>query len=433
MYDHPEPVYGGTLEASKELQNSKNSYFVISTASRHSLRGLRNNLNDLPAAIIRKPITEDDGPEITATCVTRELATFLTHALNNKEKPRNAERQSVPDLLQRLTDSIHLSDLPGMNRFRRSRAYLEALAWVNGPRPAHPCKCGMGIDDNGDGDCAYCAHKLSCGHPERFARDKNAPGQDCAICEIEWLKREKSKIDIPEDSNCLRGPQVTTTTAEVQPLTEEEFAAYVGDKHMSLRELRAAKLRYEATIRYMLKLKAPFLSSSQKETLWTVCSNLETLLLEPNKDFPASFRSNLTRAFNVLRGIPEPKSEPKSFSEAANQAIKAARELNCEVPFSYGDQHRVATPEGIFREKSEPKLASPRMDEEVVQFHIKCLAGRILTLIDAMISSEVQNKAFKTYVKKEFREQLKRVFGFFHRNDDGDDEKCNDAENVDLG
>jgi len=163
---------------------------------------------------------------------------------------------------------------------------------------------------------------------------------------------------------------------------------------MSERELRAAKLRYEATIRDMLVLKAPYLSSSQKETLWTVCSNLETLLLDPNLKggFPESFQETLTRAFNILRGLPEPKPE-----------------------------------------KSEPKLAPPRMEEKTVQFHIKCLAGRILTLIDAMFTNEAQNKAFKGLVKKEFREQLHRVFGFFHHQDNEDhgDEKC-EENNVDL-
>jgi hypothetical protein len=38
------------------------------------------------------------------------------------------------------------------------------------------------------------------------------------------------------------------------------------------------------------------------ETLWTVCSNLETLIYsEPRGDFPQSFYDNLTQAWHVLR------------------------------------------------------------------------------------------------------------------------------------
>jgi len=65
-------------------------------------------------------------------------------------------------------------------------------------------------------------------------------------------------------------------------------------------------------------------------------------------------------------------------------------------------------------EKADVKQMPPRMEEDTVNFHLKCLAGRILTLVDALISGDAQNKAFKTYVKKEFREQFHRVFGFFH-------------------
>jgi len=71
------------------------------------------------------------------------------------------------------------------------------------------------------------------------------------------------------------------------------------------------------------------------------------------------------------------------------------------------------------------------MQEKLVNFHLKCLAGRILTLVDAMISGEAQNKAFKTYVKKEFREQFNRVFGFFH-NDGSDGVEKSDQEELDA-
>ena len=44
-------------------------------------------------------------------------------------------------------------------------------------------------------------YALPCGHAQRFARDSNAPGQNCAICEIERLKLEKTEKDIPDDPN----------------------------------------------------------------------------------------------------------------------------------------------------------------------------------------------------------------------------------------
>jgi hypothetical protein len=72
--------------------------------------------------------------------------------------------------------------------------------------------------------------------------------------------------------------------------------------------------------------------------------------------------------------------------------------------------------------KADVKQAPPSMEEETVNFHLKCLAGRILTLVDAMVSGDAQNKAFKTYVKKEFREQFSRVCSFFHG-----DSRCAEA------
>lgn len=55
------------------------------------------------------------------------------------------------------------------------------------------------------------------------------------------------------------------------------------------------------------------------------------------------------------------------------------------------------------------KKPDPTLNQKQVEFHLKCLAGRLLTLVDAMVTSEAQNKAFKTYVKKEFREEFARV------------------------
>jgi hypothetical protein len=65
------------------------------------------------------------------------------------------------------------------------------------------------------------------------------------------------------------------------------------------------------------------------------------------------------------------------------------------------------------QEKVDLKQRPISMDKDQVEFQLKCVAGRILTLVDAMVSNEAQNKAFKTYVKKEFREQFNRVFKAF--------------------
>jgi hypothetical protein len=60
-------------------------------------------------------------------------------------------------------------------------------------------------------------------------------------------------------------------------------------------------------------------------------------------------------------------------------------------------------------EKADVKQAASYMDGDQVQFHLRCVAGRVLTLVDALVSDPVQRKAFKTYVKKEFREEVRRV------------------------
>lgn len=61
-------------------------------------------------------------------------------------------------------------------------------------------------------------------------------------------------------------------------------------------------------------------------------------------------------------------------------------------------------------EKSKPKYQPPTMVEERVGFHIKSIAGRLLTIVDAMFgNNQIQCDALKTIFKKEFRTQLHRV------------------------
>lgn len=67
------------------------------------------------------------------------------------------------------------------------------------------------------------------------------------------------------------------------------------------------------------------------------------------------------------------------------------------------------------RESANLASSAPRqMDEDLVVFHLKSVAGRILTLVDGMLPQGSQNTALKTLIKKEFREQFSRTFGYFH-------------------
>lgn len=57
---------------------------------------------------------------------------------------------------------------------------------------------------------------------------------------------------------------------------------------------------------------------------------------------------------------------------------------------------------------------APReMNHLAVEFHLKSVAGRILTLVDGMLPEGKQNTALKTLIKKEFREEFGRVFRYF--------------------
>lgn len=78
--------------------------------------------------------------------------------------------------------------------------------------------------------------------------------------------------------------------------------------------------------------------------------------------------------------------------------------------------------------KADVKEMPISMNKEQVEFQLKCVAGRVLTLVDAMVSNETQNKAFKTYIKKEFREQFSRVFNAFHPSYQG----CESSEPEEL-
>lgn len=106
------------------------------------------------------------------------------------------------------------------------------------------------------------------------------------------------------------------------------------------------------------------------------------------------------------------KTSPRKFTPSSSgpSAIMPSR---CKATCSPEEPCCVCSPwlGGPLEIKSQ--LASPAMEQDVVVFHIKCVAGRVLTIIDATINAEAQNKALKTLIKKEFREQLERVSKFF--------------------
>jgi hypothetical protein len=53
------------------------------------------------------------------------------------------------------------------------------------------------------------------------------------------------------------------------------------------------------------------------------------------------------------------------------------------------------------------------MNGEAVQKHVKKLAGRVLTLIDAVMTG-TQGNAFKTLIRREFRSELSLIGDFFY-------------------
>lgn len=58
------------------------------------------------------------------------------------------------------------------------------------------------------------------------------------------------------------------------------------------------------------------------------------------------------------------------------------------------------------------------MSDDRLHFHIKAIAGRLLTIIDAMMgANEKQCEAMKTVIRKEFRAQFDRIFKETHMDD----------------
>src|SRR5579885_681645 len=85
----------------------------------------------------------------------------------------------------------------------------------------------------------------------------------------------------------------------------------------------------------------------------------------------------------------------------------------------------LAEPENMLVDLEPPKRDLPTMPPGQVDHHLKSVAGRILTLIDGAIPDARQNKALKTLIKKEFREEFNRTFRYLYsdaRSTEGSDE-----------
>lgn len=85
---------------------------------------------------------------------------------------------------------------------------------------------------------------------------------------------------------------------------------------------------------------------------------------------------------------------------------------------------------GSLGNKGEPCDHCNRMPEAQVNFHMKCVAGRVLTLVDGMVAEGRQNQALKTLIKKEFREEFNRVFQYIHNGARGYGTEGADDESV---
>lgn len=67
---------------------------------------------------------------------------------------------------------------------------------------------------------------------------------------------------------------------------------------------------------------------------------------------------------------------------------------------------------------------------DIVVFHFRRLAGKVLTVIDASIADAKQNKAMKDLLKKAFSEQISDVREYFGSKKG---EACTDLEQIAVG
>jgi len=109
-----------------------------------------------------------------------------------------------------------------------------------------------------------------------------------------------------------------------------------------------------------------------------------------------------------------------SFVDAQTAVVQAQTET---VPYESAFRSISSDPAakafvGLTPEKADIKQCAPTMHEKQVLNHFKSLQGRILTIVDAILSDKQQREAVKTLVNKEFRRELDRVAIFFDNPDD---------------
>lgn len=59
------------------------------------------------------------------------------------------------------------------------------------------------------------------------------------------------------------------------------------------------------------------------------------------------------------------------------------------------------------------------MHENTVVYHVKHLAGRVLTIIESSLPEGKQSSAVKALIKREFRDELNSVYLYFHQQKEG--------------
>lgn len=106
--------------------------------------------------------------------------------------------------------------------------------------------------------------------------------------------------------------------------------------------------------------------------------------------------------------MPPPSASEKS-KNPPDEGIWEFKKPGCLRCGSWLD-HAVDCPLRPKSVGSGSKYTPPTLTEDRARFHIKSIAGRLLTIMDAMFGANpIQCEAMKTIVKKEFRTQLSRI------------------------
>ena len=85
----------------------------------------------------------------------------------------------------------------------------------------------------------------------------------------------------------------------------------------------------------------------------------------------------------------------------------------CHFSYDVTKPH-VCKPKNVEIANASKVAALPTMPPGQVDFHLKSVAGRVLTLIDGAVPEGKQNAALKSLIKKEFREEFNRTFKYLY-------------------